>query len=62
MSEKTDLQETPECSIPEEGGTASPSLRSPYAASASAERLFPHLEEICVMPSITLAQAEQPEK
>lgn len=38
-----DLQGTPECNIPKEGETASPSRRSLCAASAWAGRWFPRL-------------------
>lgn len=40
----SDLQETPECSIPKVGGTASPSPRSLCGASASAGRWSRHLQ------------------
>lgn len=58
MEKPSDLQETPECSIPWEDGTASPSPRSLYGASVSAGRWFQHLQEKCVTACTTPVQAQ----
>lgn len=56
ICQTSDLQETPKCSIPKEGGTASPSPRSLCGVSASAGRWFQLLQGKWVTAATATAQ------